>query len=1274
MRRVLCGVLWAAVLWHVARADHVDAVGGGYTHCGMLGEYFANADLSGPPAFARRDVRIDFDWGSLAQVGGSNTPSLRTFPRDNFSVRWTGEVIVRFTESYVFVADADEGVRVSIRPAGSGTWSVIIDQWGGSGIFQSPGQALTAGETYELQVEYRELTGAARCRLLWWSHNTPQEVIDPVAQQGLNTSSWAGFVWADKMKSSRWGSDPGTAADSLSFPSTDMTSANTIVISESDQRERYFAGTCLLSFKGQARVNTGCCNSVSFRVGTQTYASPLARGVGYDAGTNTTTALMSVDGSRLVALWFDQTSRSGGAADNTGITDIHLMLPLVPDDTVTHPLGSVVYRPFAEVVRDHYTCLRWLGGANGNTDSVWADRTLPGYAYFMKSDPSVYWSEQENWEYLVMLANETGKDLYLCLPVKACDDYFVKIADLVRYGSDGVSPYTSEQTDPVYPPLNPNLRIYVEHANEIWNWAFVSTQLALNMSGTVQTEDPATWAIMDYDGQSTANTTSRMRRWCVVRTVNMSNAFRDAFGDAAMGPRVRPLLEYQYNSEQATAYFSLAFLAAYYNNEDGNHVAQPHPVNHYVWGGGGATYYGVGNPVGHQSRVLLADSSFEQPVLSANTSQQRPGGTSWTFTGTSGIYHSTSQNATIGSLPAADTAPDGNQAAYIIDTGSIYTTVNFPDTGWFALNFHAAYDDPGWDPTFRIFFDTVSISPRGQSDIRVAYPGDNAGLGGWSRDIGNLTSEWGSAMFHVTTTGNHTIRFTGNKTGGRETYLDNVRIASADSIMASGFGSGQAWGQVAAANYEVQLNSQSIYCRAFGLPLIAYEAGWSLGGDFTQRPIQNWCKLVHPLAERINDTAQGYWDRSGSFMNVWGVYTYWKDFDFAGAGTCPIMQSFAGISGRLRDEVTNGIPVPGKLLPHSLPCALRGDAGQVHLDSARTVNTRLDEVGAWVSWLFTTPERALYAFRVYARGTGSLTLDVNGDTVGSVADAAGGGATPLSVELTRGGHAVRVLNTSGDFTIDSIVVSSTPVSVGHAGPVMPGTAQPRVAPQAAGWGVAKPVAPPASASAALEQKLTTRTDPPVETGPTLAVLADAPGQGVQQQHRPDAVRGDNLEPAAIPVAPAFTVHNMRWDAPEGCLAVVSVRASSELRTHAAANTTDRRLTTRWAAKGDGAAWVEYDLGSVQTVGGTSLVWYGRSAGACMATVQGSTDGIEFRDVHVGCLQGRGTQSTAWRFGRAVPVRYIRVCLEPEADLRVPSLYELGLTPATCGARAETPAR
>ena len=52
-----------------------DAVGGGWLQGGALGQYYTNTTFSGTPAFTRRDVRVDFTWGSTGKAGGSRSPA-----------------------------------------------------------------------------------------------------------------------------------------------------------------------------------------------------------------------------------------------------------------------------------------------------------------------------------------------------------------------------------------------------------------------------------------------------------------------------------------------------------------------------------------------------------------------------------------------------------------------------------------------------------------------------------------------------------------------------------------------------------------------------------------------------------------------------------------------------------------------------------------------------------------------------------------------------------------------------------------------------------------------------------------------------------------------------------------------------------------------------------------------------------------------------------------------------------------------------------------------
>src|SRR5262249_20946484 len=81
------------------------------------------------------------------------------------------------------------------------------------------------------------------------------------------------------------------------------------------------------------------------------------------------------------------------------------------------------------------------------------------------------------------------------------------------------------------------------------------------------------------------------------------------------------------------------FLDYYFNNGDGQqHVATPHPVNYFIWGGGAAVYYSSPNSEGLQSAITVPNASFEAAPVPAGTATVAPAGTSWTFTGNAGVY------------------------------------------------------------------------------------------------------------------------------------------------------------------------------------------------------------------------------------------------------------------------------------------------------------------------------------------------------------------------------------------------------------------------------------------------------------------------------------------------------------------------------------------------------------------------------------------------------------------------------------------------------------
>jgi hypothetical protein len=130
---------------------------------GLKAEYFNNQDLSGTPVVTRTDPQIDFNWGGGA-TPGTNSPDVKVNV-DGFSARWTGELTVDLTDTYVFTVTANNGFRLWLDGR------LIIDYWdnGTTDTRQSEPIPLTAEQTYTLRMDYYEGTGTAQAQLFWQS-------------------------------------------------------------------------------------------------------------------------------------------------------------------------------------------------------------------------------------------------------------------------------------------------------------------------------------------------------------------------------------------------------------------------------------------------------------------------------------------------------------------------------------------------------------------------------------------------------------------------------------------------------------------------------------------------------------------------------------------------------------------------------------------------------------------------------------------------------------------------------------------------------------------------------------------------------------------------------------------------------------------------------------------------------------------------------------------------------------------------------------------------
>jgi hypothetical protein len=127
------------------------------TGTGLLAQYFDDAG-SGiyftALVLTRTDPTVDFDWTGLAP------DPLAQF--DNFSVRWSGQVMAPVTGPYTFSTTSDDGVRLYLNG------QLLIDNWTDHLVVQNSATAtLAGGQRYDIRMDYYDHADLAIARLSW---------------------------------------------------------------------------------------------------------------------------------------------------------------------------------------------------------------------------------------------------------------------------------------------------------------------------------------------------------------------------------------------------------------------------------------------------------------------------------------------------------------------------------------------------------------------------------------------------------------------------------------------------------------------------------------------------------------------------------------------------------------------------------------------------------------------------------------------------------------------------------------------------------------------------------------------------------------------------------------------------------------------------------------------------------------------------------------------------------------------------------------------------
>lgn len=139
----------------------------GSSERGLRGEYFRNRELSGQPALVRVDPEIGFRWDR-----GSPTDNLMArgevgqgqgIPNDNFSIRWSGQLLPPTTGAYRLEAAANDGFRLYLDG------KRVLDRWQDNERMHADSVSLQleGGRAYDIRLEVYEGERDAGVRLAW---------------------------------------------------------------------------------------------------------------------------------------------------------------------------------------------------------------------------------------------------------------------------------------------------------------------------------------------------------------------------------------------------------------------------------------------------------------------------------------------------------------------------------------------------------------------------------------------------------------------------------------------------------------------------------------------------------------------------------------------------------------------------------------------------------------------------------------------------------------------------------------------------------------------------------------------------------------------------------------------------------------------------------------------------------------------------------------------------------------------------------------------------
>ncbi|GDX53123.1 hypothetical protein LBMAG27_21700 [Bacteroidota bacterium] len=278
-----------------------------------------------------------------------------------------------------------------------------------------------------------------------------------------------------------------------------------------DDPQKYvidISGTYTLSFKGQATLTSWSDAPIVFQ-------NQL-----YDTTTNTTTvdivfppgggADSAIIGNYgFFMLNFIQTNYAAGI---NGVKEIRLVRPDYQHNNpqIFRTAFLNAFSPFSTIRFMNYLNINSSDGGYPNIQT-WADRQQPNAPRYTNGAP---------WETIIALSNYTRRDMWINIPVDADSMYVVELATLINA------------------TLRPDVNIYIEYSNEVWNGGF--TQYQYNYDAVLLSPEDA-----DIRASTSFDDRRRARR-VAKEVIKFGHIFENVLGvSVASRTRIRPVFAWQ---------------------------------------------------------------------------------------------------------------------------------------------------------------------------------------------------------------------------------------------------------------------------------------------------------------------------------------------------------------------------------------------------------------------------------------------------------------------------------------------------------------------------------------------------------------------------------------------------------------------------------------------------------------------------------------------------------------------------------------------------------